>query len=163
VALLSNFAWLLLVLLMAMQLPLLWIRQKAGLWELFRLDLALLAPATGAFLLYYAAVGRMRGRGWGSSVARAMNALLLGIALSVNNARAVLRGMAGQTGVFVRTPKVGGLATARVPSHRVAVAEAVMLAWLGATLALAAWMGVWSAMPFTLFFMAGLGRAMLGR
>ncbi len=159
--LVSNGAWILLVLVMVLQGPVFVLRQSGGLWNLFWLDVALLVPATGAFGLYYLWIGRRAGRGWRSALAGAGAGLLLGVGLAVNNGRAALRGLSGSTGVFVRTPKWGSGARPRT-QRRIAPGEALLLVSLVATGVWAGMEGVLTAIPFLAFFAFGVGWAARG-
>lgn len=155
VPLLANLGWVLLLGLMLLQWPVLHLRQRAGLADLIWADAALLLPATGAFLLAYAVAGRRAGLGWGAALVRAPIGMLLGVALAVNNGRAALRGLWGETGVFQRTPKSGGLAARQEGAGWAPSWELVLLLYLAGTLAWTVHLGVLEALPFTIFFAAG--------
>jgi cellulose synthase/poly-beta-1,6-N-acetylglucosamine synthase-like glycosyltransferase len=156
IALLSNLAWPLLLTLILLSLPVFYVRQAYDLGALLWVDLSLLLPATGAFFAYYVAVGR--GSPWQRLVGSAAG-LLLGIGLAANNSKAVLQGLLGGVGVFIRTPKTGGEVSA-VATPKAAAAgrpvELLLSAWLAALVCLEVWLGVWVAVPFSAFFLGGM-------
>ena len=95
-------------------------------------------------------------------------ALVLGVGLSVNNARAVLEGLGSTVGGWERTPKAGSsLARGLAPAYPSATgasgrSEALLAAyfgWLGAFAALA---GHYRAVPFLALLAIGFGSVGLG-
>jgi hypothetical protein len=85
-------------------------------------------------------------------------ALALGIGMSVAQARAVLSGLLGQTGEFVRTPKRGDAPAAT--RYRLALArwpwlESVYSAWFALGIARAVAHRNWEALPFLALFFTG--------
>ncbi|MCX7011176.1 MAG: glycosyl transferase family 2, partial [Candidatus Sumerlaeota bacterium] len=101
----NNLAYLLMLLLSFLMLPALDIRHRYGLLHWFLWDTPLLALATVSVGAFYACSQREIGRGaW--RVLLYLPALMgVGIGLCVNNSRAVLEGLFGHSGEFVRTEK----------------------------------------------------------
>jgi glycosyl transferase family 2 len=88
-------------------------------------------------------------------------AVMLGIGLSVNNARAAFAGLAGPAGEFERTPKAGSsesrgrpYATARRLAGR---AELFLALYFAAVAVLAARGGRWGALPVLLMLVTAFG------
>ena len=89
-------------------------------------------------------------------------ALLLGIGLSLNNARAVIEGMGGAAGEFERTPKLGHgrasrgepYASARGVTGR---AELVLALYFAAVAVFAARAGEWRALPLLTLLLVAFG------
>jgi len=114
--------------------------------------------------------GRRPTRGGPLRIARdVIGALLLGIGLSVNNARAAFEGLAGEAGDWERTPKTGDISgrprpAARYPSaQRLAGrTELLLAAWFVAVGAFAWAAGHAGAVPFAALLVAGLGSVGLG-
>jgi hypothetical protein len=116
-------------------------------------------------VLWFLAVGRREaGAGLAETLRDVPAALILGIGLSVNNARAVLAGLGRGRGAWERTPKTGD--TDRTPARGRRYASSRGLAGR-AELLLAAWflaVGVFAwradhhgAVPFAALLVAGLG------
>ncbi|HKQ59291.1 MAG TPA: glycosyltransferase [Candidatus Eisenbacteria bacterium] len=121
-------------------------------------------------VLLFLAVGRREaGAGLAETVRDVPAALILGIGLSVNNARAVLAGLSRRAGAWERTPKTGDTDRAPARGHRYPSARGLAG---GAELLLAAWfvaVGVFAwradhhgAVPFAALLVAGLGSVGLG-
>ena len=98
-----------------------------------------------------------------------IGALLLGIGLSVNNARAALEGLRDEVGDWERTPKTGDVSgrprpVARYPStRRLAGRAELLLAFWFAGVGIFAWAaGHAGAVPFAALLVAGLGSVGLG-
>jgi cellulose synthase/poly-beta-1,6-N-acetylglucosamine synthase-like glycosyltransferase len=133
-------------------------RSALGLERLLVLDLLVFAGATGSFILYYTAAGRMRRRTWGRVVPDALWTLALGIGLTAPVSRAVLRGLAGgNRDPFLRTPKRGdGGSRYRSPDGwGDRVLQGFMAFWMvgGAGIALA--QGYLATLPFLVLFGTG--------
>lgn len=113
----------------------------------------------------FMAVGRRAAGGGARAIARDVGmAMLLGIGLSVNNARAAFAGARGPTGDWERTPKTGDIAGRPAPGRRYAAsrtlagrAELLLALWFAAV-ALVAWRaGHPGAVPFAALLALGLG------
>ena len=166
IPLLANLAWPLLAWLMITSFPVFFIRQHAGLYTLVWLDAALLFPATLAFFGFYYSISRQTQSVF-ASLGDTLLALCLGIALALNNATAAIRGLWGQTGAFVRTPKAG-IGTGRPAQRNRGAKTPFRLEWLlflhlSALFVFSLWLGVYSAVPFTLFFLAGVAWVVSGK
>ncbi len=126
------------------------------------IDVGVLLLATGSVALFFAAGQAALGRSALAALVRLPALMALGIGMSLNNTRAVLEGLCGRRGEFVRTPK----AASSGPGAGAAPARGRLVGWqVGLELALAAYfagstvvvweLGLWSFMPFVLLFLAG--------
>jgi hypothetical protein len=90
-------------------------------------------------------------------------ALVIGIGLSVNNARAVLEGLGRGRGEWERTPKSGdrsvapGLAPYRVRAARAGHVELALAVYFTCIAAFAMRAGEWHALPFVLLLVGSFG------
>ncbi|MDE0357565.1 MAG: glycosyltransferase [Gammaproteobacteria bacterium] len=82
-------------------------RRALGGEEFLFIDLVVFFLATIPFVIYYAAAGRKRNRPWGDLVPSVAVTLATGVGLTAPATRAVLRGLAGRSDGFARTPKKG--------------------------------------------------------
>jgi len=125
--------------------------------------LVLVLGVTPVCLFMAAGRGPAGGGPW--RVARdVLGALLLGIGLSANNARAALEGLSGRAGDWQRTPKTGDIADRPAPGRRYVSAaslagrlELLLAAWFAGTGVLAWWVGHPGAVPFAALLAIGLG------
>jgi cellulose synthase/poly-beta-1,6-N-acetylglucosamine synthase-like glycosyltransferase len=106
----NNLAYLVMLLdTLVFLVPSLWLRQQYQFSNTLWFDLPLLLLSSGGHLiyLYYGqiALGHSKFYTW----KKLPRLLLLGIQLSINNARAGLEALLGQESEFVRTPKEGDL------------------------------------------------------
>jgi cellulose synthase/poly-beta-1,6-N-acetylglucosamine synthase-like glycosyltransferase len=109
--------------------------------------------STGANVLFYtvARAGKL-------DLPAILRVLLLGVGLSVNQSRAVLGGLLGRRGAFVRTPKAGDRARSYGPEiARLPLVELALGLWNLWGLGVAVIAGRWGAVPFLLLFSAGFG------
>jgi cellulose synthase/poly-beta-1,6-N-acetylglucosamine synthase-like glycosyltransferase len=105
--LLSNLSYLLMALLMILMGPLLMLRSRYDLAWVSTLDLATLLLASGSVGLFYTTAQLMEGKSWLVAIARIPLLMAVGIALSLNNARAVVGGLLRRPSPFRRTAKYG--------------------------------------------------------
>jgi len=98
-----------------------------------------------------------------------VGALLLGIGLSVNNARAALEGLRGDVGDWERTPKTGDVSGRSRPTDRYPAAfrlagrtELLLAAWFAGVGVFAWGAGHAGAVAFAALLVAGLGSVGLG-
>jgi len=122
------------------------------------LHLVSFALCTVSVILFYETSQRAVGRSALERLREVPAAVALGIGMSVSQTRAVLSGLAGRTGEFVRTPKRGD--AARGQGYRAAMrglpgVELVFAAWFAAALARALADGLWGALPFLALFFVG--------
>ncbi len=106
----SNLAYLCMLLVSLILLPVLsWRLAHANTWLTWAADGFILLAATVSVLLFYAlSQGVQGGRRLLRSLFLFPLLMALGIGISLNNALAVLEGLAGKKSPFVRTPKTGG-------------------------------------------------------
>jgi cellulose synthase/poly-beta-1,6-N-acetylglucosamine synthase-like glycosyltransferase len=108
----SCFVYPLMVLLTFMLYPVVYLKVHVfaeGLGR-FLFDLSVLAIATCSAATFYVASQRELFRTWSESIRYIPFLMALGIGISLNNARAVLVGLFGKPGEFVRTQKYGVVA-----------------------------------------------------
>lgn len=138
-------------------------RAEGGPLVLAALDLVLFGLATGSAVVFYAVA--IRGAGGGAArIARIPVVLALGLGMAVAQTWAVLAGLFGPSGSFVRTPKRGA---AKASSYRVGVhglvwIELVMAAYLGGAVLVAIAVEAWPSLPFLLLFAGGYAAVGLG-
>jgi cellulose synthase/poly-beta-1,6-N-acetylglucosamine synthase-like glycosyltransferase len=160
----NNFAYVFLVILAALQLPNLLMRERMNKPELLLLDVPLFFTTCVSIIIFYltthhALYGNMK-----DAVRRLPVMMAVSIGLSINNARAVLEGLFGAQSEFVRTPKEGirkQSDTVVTKRYRAASAHGSTFVELGfglyivATIAAAVVTGSWISIPFLVLFMVG--------
>jgi hypothetical protein len=108
-------------------------------------------------IAFYDTSQRALGRSGAQRLLDVPAAMALGIGMSVRQTRAVLEGLLGRTGEFVRTPKRGD--APRAARYRAAVrwplGELALALWCGWGLVDAAHQGLWGSLPFLGLFFAG--------
>ncbi len=160
----NNFAYLFLVLLAALQLPNMLMRQKMNDPELLLLDVPLFCTTCLSIVVFYLTTHNALYGNLGDAVRRLPLMMAVSIGLSINNARAVLEGLFGVQSEFVRTPKHGVQARGDgwvKKRYRAGAGWIGTLLELGfgfyivATIVLAIVMGSWISIPFLVLFMVG--------
>lgn len=161
----ANFSYPVVVLLSLLMPSAVWARSQDGMTHLLALDAALFACAMLPFLAYYGLAihgarddhGRRR---WVWLPA----ALAVGLGMAIAQSRAVWDGLSRMGGVFVRTPKSGGVRKASYrPSDPGLVAlEGGMAAFLWGATGLTVLAGFWASVPFLILFSAGYSMVGLG-
>ncbi|HEV8323833.1 MAG TPA: cellulose synthase family protein [Myxococcota bacterium] len=179
----NNVAYLFLVLLSLLLLPMLAVRGEHGWREVLLLDMPLFFGTTLSIAGFYVMTQRLGDTPvtlW-QAIRRVPLALSLGIGLSINQSRAVLEGLWGGPSEFVRTPKHGmatvatAAATAgggdsggpvpvpaswvskryRAAKNLVPVIEILFATYFLATIAVAIRYHHFSSLPFLLLFLGG--------
>lgn len=145
-----------LVLLLAILLPLVVLEQATvSPW----LHIVPFMLCTASVIWFYdtsqRAIGRRRRSRWFDVPA----AMSLGIGMSLSQTRAVLEGLFGSTGEFLRTPKRGsqGFKTYGSVFHGLAGWELFLAVWFAWGLVGAWRLHLWGSMPFLLLFFVGFG------
>ncbi|MCP3917883.1 MAG: glycosyltransferase [bacterium] len=120
------------------------------LWQLSAFVLCTLSVG-----MFYEASQRAIGRPFGRRLRDTVAAIALGIGMSLAQTGAVLEGLVGKTGTFVRTPKRGD---GHQPGYRarrggVPGLELVLALWFVVGLVLAARAGNWGSLPFLALFL----------
>jgi cellulose synthase/poly-beta-1,6-N-acetylglucosamine synthase-like glycosyltransferase len=151
-----------------------------GLDYLLRVDVPILLLATVSTCSFYLIAQREAGVPWRQRLALVPVLVAAGVGMSLNNARAVLEGLFGGSGTFVRTPKYGvtehgetapaGASAARSSRrgwldqrayHRAVdgwtLLEAACAVWFSAALGRTAAHGDWLAAVFYLLIASGFG------
>jgi hypothetical protein len=133
-------------------------------WEVSGfLDLILFTCATTSLFLFYG-VAILRS-GQGNVLRRWLSmpvVMAAAIGISISQTRAVMEGLWGETGSFVRTPKWGGKTVTRYKSavHWVVWIECLVALYLWIGLAVVLWDGWWKSAPFVMLF--AMGYTMIG-
>jgi cellulose synthase/poly-beta-1,6-N-acetylglucosamine synthase-like glycosyltransferase len=160
----NNFAYLFLVLLAALQLPNLLMRQRMDQPELLLLDVPLFFTTCISIIIFYLTTHNALYGNLHDALKRLPVMMAVSIGLSINNARAVLEGLLGIDSDFVRTPKHGvrerkdGWVTKK---YRAASANFGTYVEIGfglytvLTILLAIVTGSWISIPFLVLFMVG--------
>jgi len=160
----NNFAYVFLVVLAALQLPNMLMRQEMDRPELLLLDVPLFATTCLSIIVFYLTTHGALYGDLKDAAKRLPLMMALSIGLSINNARAVIEGLAGKESEFVRTPKVGISAKPSEWARRKYKARAgdfftyLELAfglYFVATIALAVVTGSLISIPFLILFMVG--------
>jgi cellulose synthase/poly-beta-1,6-N-acetylglucosamine synthase-like glycosyltransferase len=160
----NNFAYLFLVLLAALQLPNMLMRQRMNDPELLLLDVPLFCSTCLSIVVFYLTTHRALYGNLGDAVRRLPLMMAVSIGLSINNARAVLEGLFGVQSEFVRTPKHGVQARGDgwvKKKYRAGAGTIGTMLELGfglyivATILLAIVTGSWVSIPFLVLFMVG--------
>ena len=160
----NNFAYLFLVLLAALQLPNMLMRQRMNDPELLLLDVPLFCSTCLSIVVFYLTTHRALYGNLGDAVRRLPLMMAVSIGLSINNARAVLEGLFGVQSEFVRTPKHGVQARGDgwvKKKYRAGAGTFGTMLELGfglyivATILLAIVTGSWVSIPFLVLFMVG--------
>lgn len=149
----ANFAYPLIVT-MCVTLPVAgWARADGRGWAV---DLVLLAVGTLSIAAFYAAAIAATGGRW-RRLAHVPVAMALGAGLSINQLRAVLEGLGGRVGTFVRTPKCGDDDRVGyvVRVHGAVLIEVVLAVWLVAAGTWLAARPILAPLPFLALFALG--------
>jgi len=165
----NNVAYLFLVLLSLLLLPMLAVRGEHGWKEVLLLDLPLFFGTTLSIAGFYVMTQRLGDEHVGiwTAIRRVPLALSLGIGLSINQSKAVLEGLWGGQSEFVRTPKHGLAGGGSLPSDTwvskkyraakslVPVIEILFAAYFVATIIVAVYCRHFTSLPFLLLFLGG--------
>ena len=103
----ANFNYLLMVVLSVLMFPAMVVRYNMGWTEMLLIDVPLFLAATASVFNFYLISQRETYPDWRSRVMYLPMVLAVGIGLAVNNSKAVIEAMRGQTSEFARTPKYG--------------------------------------------------------
>lgn len=159
----NNLAYVLLLVLAALQLPNMLIRRQLEHPELLMLDVPLFLATCGSVAAFYVVAHRdLYGGSW-PAIKHLPAMLAIGVGLAVNNGRAAIEGLFGGGVEFVRTAKSGavdGKTSSRSANYRVRwpwhnAVELVFAAYCVATLVVAILTRNWASIPFVLLFSAG--------
>lgn len=129
-----------------------------GAW--FTLDTLLLVAVVCPFLAFYGTAVRQSGHGVIRQRWKQLPLVLaVGVGLAVSQSRAVIEGLSGPAGEFVRTPKQGEKphSTYRVGVHWIALVEAALAVYLFISAGIVLVYGSVFSVPFILMFALGYG------
>ena len=147
-------------------IPALYFRMEGGVTKLFFIDLPIFLAGTGSMSLFYSLANRSEERSWSWRQAAVMPFLTsLGVALAVNNTKAIFSAIFGRTSLFVRTPKSGSTdaATMIVPRSYACrpdttlLAESILSGYALVAVIVALALGLYPTLPFLLTFLFGFG------
>lgn len=159
----NNSSYLLMVALSLLVFPAMVLRRGSPVGVLLAVDLPLFAGATTSVLAFYVASQLAAGRGWRRALSHLPALMGVGIGLAVNNAHAVVSGLARRGGTFHRTPKYSFLARGedwRKKAYRAVggwtlAVELALALWFAGCFAYAAAAGMWASLPFLWLFLQG--------
>jgi len=142
------------VLLLALVLPLVASVRSEGI-HLYQLALFLLC--TVSVVLFYERSQRAVGRPLAKRLCDSFAAISLGIGMCVSQTHAVLAGLSGETGVFVRTPKRGEATFAPYRQRFAGLPgfELLLAGWCAWGVLAASRVGNWGSLPFLFLFFFG--------
>jgi cellulose synthase/poly-beta-1,6-N-acetylglucosamine synthase-like glycosyltransferase len=103
----ANFNYLLMIVLSVLMLPAMILRHDMGWNEMLLIDVPLFAAATLSVFNFYLISQHEIYPDWRSRVKYLPAVMAIGIGLAINNTKAVLEGLFGESGEFARTPKYG--------------------------------------------------------
>lgn len=158
----ANMGYLLMVLLALLVVPAVFLRAEMAPWVVAAFDLPVFLLATGSVASFYLVARRETSGSWWQAAREIPLLMVVGIGLSINNARAVWEALIGKPSGFKRTPKYnlahGATLAARRYRGRINrdtwIELGFALYFLVGTLGAAA-DGLWGALPFLLLFEAG--------
>lgn len=135
-------------------------RIAGGLSTLLLVDAVLFFFAVVPFVLFYAtAVWYAGTEPRGPRLVRLPLVLALGMGMAVSQSRAVLEGLFGEVGTFVRTPKAGDAAVSvyRAASRGLFAVEILLSVYLTVALGYVCVTGYFASVPFLGLFAVGYG------
>ena len=159
----ANFNYILICLLSILIFPSLVIRHNIG-WKLMPfLDATVFVAATFPFFTFYMVSQRELHPHWSTRVKHVPLLMLVGIGLSINNARAVIEAVFRKHSEFVRTPKYGVEAKTdewmgkkyRQSAVLQTLIELALGLYFTATVLYAVVNGLYGALPFLVLFQVG--------
>jgi cellulose synthase/poly-beta-1,6-N-acetylglucosamine synthase-like glycosyltransferase len=160
----SNVAYPLLLALGLLLLPVLLAPTSLPAAVVWAIQAGVVALGVVPVCVFLAVGRRAAGGGLGQVLRDVPSALVLGIGLSVNNARAVLQGMGARVGDWERTPKTGDTESRPAAGRRyrsshglAGRSELALAAWFVGVSAYAWRTGQLGALPFTALLVAGFG------
>ncbi len=163
----NNASYLLMVALSLLVFPAMVLRRGSPPAVILAVDLPLFVAATASVLAFYVASQVAAGRGWGRALGALPPLLGLGIGLAINNAQAVIAGLARRGGTFHRTPKYAIVARGEDWRRRLyqtsyragrgwtVAVETLFALWFAGCFAWAAAAGMWASLPFLWLFLQG--------
>ncbi len=159
----NNLAYVLLLVLAALQLPNMMIRRQMEHPELLLLDVPMFLATCGSVAAFYVVAHRDLYGGYWNAIKRLPVMMALGIGLSVNNGRAAIEGLFGRDVEFIRTPKHGDV-DGQQPTGSLGyrgrwrwhnTVELMFGLYCTVTLVVAIITESWASVPFLLLFCAG--------
>ena len=162
----SNFAYILILLMSTLMLPMAIFRSRLepGLAP-FLADTSLFALAFVSVCVFYMESQREIHADWRRRMRLLPMVLSVGIGMSLNNARAVLEAVLGRTSPFLRTPKYAVHAkdetwrekTYRAPVSLLPLLEILFALYFAGLVTFALVKGLWLMSLFLLLFLVGFG------
>lgn len=163
----ANVAYPLMVLLSLVVFPAMLVRRGGGEFQVMLVDLPVLACATGSVCAFYLAAQHAVGRRWWSALPRLPALMAVGIGISLSNSLAIIEGLGGDPGEFVRTPKFSVVRRGenwKAKRYRAARnwtpwAELLLGFYFAVAAATAVALGMWEALPFLALYLGGYSYA----
>jgi cellulose synthase/poly-beta-1,6-N-acetylglucosamine synthase-like glycosyltransferase len=160
----ANGGYVLMILLALLVGPAVWYRRDDGWYQLATIDLPLIALSLVSIAAFYLVSQRVLYGRWLDAVKFVPVLMAVGIGISINNARAVLRGLRTTRDEFHRTPKyaLAGAAASALAARKYRSGRGVDT-WVELTLGIyfaaliagALWFRLWGAIPFLTLFAGG--------
>lgn len=161
----ANFNYFLIALL-SFLLPLsIFVRREQGWYDMLWIDLPIFLSATWSVSVFYYHSQRNTPSDWLTRIKDIFLSLSLGIGLCLNNSKAVIEGLWGQTGEFKRTPKyavVNRKDSWKEKGYRgrlsfLSILEIFLTGLYVVTTVYALSEGLYLSLPFLLLFIVGFG------
>jgi cellulose synthase/poly-beta-1,6-N-acetylglucosamine synthase-like glycosyltransferase len=101
-----NITYPLMIVISALMLPVMIVRFYMGIWQMFLIDLPLIAASFWSISLFYVVAQReLYPKHWKRSILMLPMLMAIGVGLTIVNTRAVLEALFGVKTAFARTPK----------------------------------------------------------
>ena len=101
-----NITYPLMIVISALMLPVMIVRFYMGIWQMFLIDLPLIAASFWSISLFYVVAQReLYPKNWKRSILMLPMLMAVGVGLTIVNTRAVLEALFGVQTAFARTPK----------------------------------------------------------
>lgn len=165
----ANFNYLLMAILSFLLPVSIYVRREQGWYDMLWIDLPLFLSATWSVSVFYYHSQKKAYSDWFSRVKYIFFSLALGIGLCLNNSKAVLGGLIGDTGEFTRTPKYAVVKRSdswKEKGYRgrlafLSLVEIFLTFLYVVTIAYALSEGLYLSVPFLLLFVIGFGYSSL--
>ncbi len=157
----GNIAYVLMVTLSLLVFPTMLARAPYGTIDLLLLELPILLFGTGSVAVFFVVAQHQIGRSAGAAACRLPALMALGVGLALNNTLAVVAGLSGATGEFVRTPKLAAAARGEAGYQStlgvLPIIEVAMATYFAVATAVAVALQLWVCLPVLLLFLGGYG------
>ena len=160
----ANGGYVLMILLALLIGPAVYIRRDDGWYQLATIDFPLIAVSLVSIAVFYLVSQRVLYGRWRDAVAYVPVLMAVGIGISINNARAAIRGLRATRDEFRRTPKyaLAGVAPASLAARKYRAGrgldtwiELALGTYFVGLIAGALFLRLWGAVPFLTLFAGG--------